>query len=332
LAFLGFLFKIFDFHDFVIGFTVSYLLPFLIIFLFLLKSGQVSLQPQFGFLDKSMIKTLSSVSLFGLISYSTDIIVFNIDRIMIERLIGLSNTGIYSTAFLFGSIVMVPSRSLFKISTAVIADAWKNSDYKSLGDIYKKSCLNQFLIGILIFLLIAVNLENIMQILPVTYADGKNVIMLISLAMLFNMIIGINGVLIMTSKEYRMNTYLLFLLAALIFILNLVFIPKYGILGSAIATVISKFVINLIRAVYVKWKFGFQPYNYKFGIILVIVGLLYVVHLLLPVFDNFIIDILIRSLLISMLFVLMNYALKTSDELNGIIRYSYSHLRNIFKS
>jgi len=332
LAFLGFFYQLFNFHGFVIGFTLSYFLPFLIIFLFLLRAGQINFRPRFEFLDKNMVRTLSAVSLFGLISYSTDIIVFNIDRIMIDRLMGLSDAGIYSTAFLFGAIVMVPSRSLFKISTTIIADAWKNNDLKTLREIYSKSCLNQFFIGVLIFLLILVNLENIMHILPKDYGEGKYVIVLISLAMLFNMVVGINGVLIMTSKEYRMNTYLLFLLAILIFVSNLIFIPQYGILGSAIATMISKLIINVLRAIYVNWKFGMQPYNYKFGLILLIFGISYVVHILLPVNDNFILDIIVRSLIILALFGIASFYLKVSEELNGIVLYIFNLVKKPRKS
>jgi O-antigen/teichoic acid export membrane protein len=331
LALVGFIIEIYLYDGFVKLFTISYFIPLAVIFLFLYRSGEVSLKPKFGFLDRNMVKTLTSVSLFGILSYTTDILVFNIDRIMIERFIGLSDTGIYSTAFFFGMLVMIPSRSLFKISTAVIADAWKNNDHKNLSDIYKKSCINQFLIGVLIFLLLIVNLDNIMQILPKEFSEGKYVIVLISLAMLANMAVGVNNVVIMTSREYRMNTYLLLFLSVMLITLNFILIPEYGIIGAAIATLASKVMINLARAIYVKWKFNLQPYNYKFILIVLLFGISFLTSILLPVNENFIVDIIIRSCLVAALFGLLSYFLKISDEFNNIVHFLVHHFNKVFK-
>lgn len=332
IALLGFIYHFYGFGGFVNGFTISYFLPFLIIFFYLLKSGQISFRPQFGFLNKEMIKTLSAVSIFGILSYTTDVLVFNIDRIMIERMMGLSDTGIYSTAFLFGFIVMIPSRSLFKISTTVIADAWKNSDYKNLSDIYKKSCINQFLIGVLIFLMIMINLDNIMLMLPEAYADGKFVIVLVSLAMLANMAVGVNNVVIMTSKDYRINTYLLILLAVMMVVLNYIFIPIYGILGSALATLISKVILNLIRAVFVKWRYNLQPYNFKFTLIILLASVLFFLHMIIPVQAHYILDIIVRSSIIGVVFAAAAYYLKISEEYNIIVRSLVNTLKGTFRN
>ena len=75
------------------------------------------------------------VSLFGIITGFSGIVILYIDRIMIEQLMdkGLYETGIYAIAFNFGILIIMPSRSMLKISSTYIAEAWKNKDVAIVG-------------------------------------------------------------------------------------------------------------------------------------------------------------------------------------------------------
>ena len=88
----------------------------------------------------------------------------------------MNNTGVYTIAFYFGTLVVIPSRPLLKISGTLIADAWKDNDLKKINNIYYKSCINQFIIGGFLFLGIWANIDNILTILGPDYQQSKWVI------------------------------------------------------------------------------------------------------------------------------------------------------------
>ena len=68
-----------------------------------------------------------------------------------------------------------------------------------------KSALNQFLFGGIIFLIIWLNIDHGLSILPEKFnGEGvKLVILFIGLSKLFNVATGVNGQIIINSKYYR---------------------------------------------------------------------------------------------------------------------------------
>jgi hypothetical protein len=93
-------------------------------------------------------------------------------------------------------------------------------------------------------------------------------------------------------------------------------IPIYGILGAAIASLISKIIFSFVKWYFLYNKFGLQPFTIKY-VYLIIVGLAtYYISIQMPAFSNFIVDLVIRSLLISILFIVPVYFLKVSEDLN----------------
>jgi O-antigen/teichoic acid export membrane protein len=77
-------------------------------------------------------------------------------------------------------------------------------------------------------------------------------------------------------------------------------IPIWGIVGAAIAVASSLLLNNIMRYVFLLWKYKMQPFNWKF---LMIVGFYIVVYALLMLIPKlpFLLDIFIRSGLIVVL-------------------------------
>ena len=82
---------------------------------------------------------------------------------MINHIVGTSLTGIYAITSYFGALVSIPSRGFVRIGASVIANAFKENDLDTIGDIYHRSCLTQFVIGVLILLGLWLNIDNVFQ-------------------------------------------------------------------------------------------------------------------------------------------------------------------------
>jgi O-antigen/teichoic acid export membrane protein len=262
---------------------------------------------------------MMNYSLFSFFGGIASIIVSNIDIIMLSSLAGLDDTGIYAIAFYIGSAITITRQSIYKISSPVIADAFKERNFDLIEQIYKRSSLNQVLAGGLLFCGVIASLYNLMDILPKEYSGGAMVIIIIGLANMFDMVTGINGAIILNSKHYRFDFYSTVLLIIITVILNYLLIPIYGIVGAAIGTGTAIIMYNTLKLFYVWLRFSMQPFQWKM-LLIVFVGILsLIIAYIIPHPANNYLDILLRSVVVTITYVLPLWAMNISDELNQLI-------------
>lgn len=315
---LLFYFDVISFKTYVYLFVAILGIPPAMITLYLYYTGKLNLRRERRFIKPALRKEMIDVAIFGIIAGMSGIALVNIDKYMVTEMLGLSNTGIYSIAFYFGTLILLPSRALTKISVTLLAQSWKDNQIDTIKSIYRKSCLNQYLVGGLIFILLVGNLENVFQILPEEFSAGRWVIILIGLANVLNMLSGVSMHIIGTSALYRYQNYWMILFIALVVVTNILFIPALGITGAALASLVSTAVITLVKFSFLKWKFGFQPYGISMLFITLIAGGTLALNYLIPAMA-FWPDLILRSLFISAIFMLAIYLTGVSPEVNGII-------------
>ncbi|MCF8332169.1 MAG: polysaccharide biosynthesis C-terminal domain-containing protein [Bacteroidales bacterium] len=298
LAILAYYFNAFDFSGFVYSYVIAAAVPFLALVLSLKFSGKLYLKPELNFLTKKLKKEITDVGLFGILAGTSGIFIVHIDKIMVMNITdSLGATGVYSIAFFFGSLVHKPAKAVMKISSVFISEAWKNNRLSEINNLYKKSAINQSLLGLILLIGLIVNLDNIFQFLTEDYSDGRYVILIIAIAFMIDMGSGVNGQIINTSRYYRWQTYLLLILLISVVLLNWLLIPVYGITGAALATLISKMLFNLSKFffIYIKWKM--QPFDTAFLKIFAAGAIAFATGWFLPEMENYILDTIVRSTL-----------------------------------
>jgi len=316
-----------SFNWFIWLYVAGYALPSLMLMFSLIKDNEFSLKADPGFLTPGLRKSLVSVGFFSIVVGFSNIAILNIDSVMVNNYVGLSETGIYGITFFFGTLVIVPSRIIQKISSAFLADSWKEGNTKQIRDIYYKTSINQFILGALIVIGIWGNIDNIFKILPAEYEAGKYVILLISLTNLLEMAGGASAVIISVSPKYIALSIMMVVLLVLIVVSNMIFIPLWGISGAAFASLISYFVYVLMRFWYLYYHYRLQPFQVNHLKVIVIAISSWLLQLLIPAFNNFIIDILIRSTAMVIVYTGLSVALRVSEEVEAnsklIIRYLF---------
>jgi O-antigen/teichoic acid export membrane protein len=294
----------------------AYVVPTILFVVSLIRTNQLHLRPGFAFVNKSLKKEILSVAFFGIIASFSGVLIQSIDVIMVNDYLGLSLTGVYAICFFFGALILVPMRTMGKISSVVIADAWRNNDNVAIENIYKKSSLSLSVLGLLLFIGIWGNIDNVFHLIGDKYLSGRYVIFFIGLANLTDVLMGMSSHILVNSKYYRWQTYLLIIFAGLVVLSNILLIPVYGIIGAALASFISKFVFNGLKFLFVYKRLGLQPFIFRHVILLAIsVGAWYV-STLVPPLPNYILDIIVRSAIITILFGLPVYYLNISEDIN----------------
>jgi O-antigen/teichoic acid export membrane protein len=305
-----------NFNMFVIFFVIAIGLPGFVLMYYVFRNDEFRLKLSLDPALKEKSRLMADLGINGILIGFSGMMILNIDRIMVERFMGLGPTGIYTTMSYFATLIAIPSRALLKISDPVIAQSWKNNDLKSLKDNYYRSSLNQFLIGSLLMIGIWGNIGNIVRILPPAYSEGKMVVLFISLAFLADMLTGTATFILANSKHFRFQTYYIVLLVGLIILTNYLLIPVWGLTGAAVATLLSKIITNFIRYLILYGKFGLQPYNYKFPLILLIAFTAYLAQYFIPEISNLYFDLIIRSSIMSVVFIGLALGMKVSPDVN----------------
>lgn len=310
---------IISFDTFLLIYCASFCSIGVMLAIYLYVKGEVHLRPTKGFIDKSLRKEMIYVASFSVITGLSSLLISTLDKIIVNDILGLEMAGVFAIAAYFGSVIQIPARSIMRISTSIIADSWRSGDIKTIHEVYHKTCINQFIIGMLFLIGIWVNIDEVMSLLPPEYATGKYVIIFMSIGYLFDMVTGANGMIIATSKYFRYDTYFMLLLLAITFASNMVLIPIMGIVGAALATCITYFIFNLLRYLFLWKKFNMQPYDIGFVKVIVIALVSFWCAYAVPPTNNAYLTVLIKGSVVSMLFVSMIYRANISHDFTALL-------------
>jgi O-antigen/teichoic acid export membrane protein len=313
--------KLISFSTFMVIWLMANIFPTFILTGRLIINKEFFWQPNFKFLDKDMIRKLVDISLLGILTGSSPLIVENIDKYIINQKYGLSDTGVYTIAFYFATVITLPARSLYSIATTVVSEAWKTNDLQNIKSIYEKSCINQLIAALFLLIIIWANVDDIFHFLPAKYETGKYVVLFIGIGNLIDSATGINGVILTTSKYFKYDGFFYLLLIGVTVGFNYLLIPIYGITGAAMAAVITFLSFNLFRYIFIYKVFKMQPFSMK-NVYALLAGLFvyFLSVYLIPQNKNYVIDSAIRTAFITILYWVGVYFFKLSDDINLLIR------------
>jgi O-antigen/teichoic acid export membrane protein len=259
---------------------------------------------------------------YAMLDSAAALIVNRLDMVMIAAYMGAEYVAYYTIALFMATVIQLPSRALIPISASVLAKAWSNNDMDTINTVYRKTSLTQMAFGGLIFVMIWASVYDLIGLLPPDYRDIAWIFLFLGLAKFVHMAFGINGGILLTSPKYRVSFYLNLVLLAITVITNLWLIPEYGSEGAAAATLISVVAFNLMRYLYLLWKWGMQPFRIEHGVTMAVLGLLFSMAELMTFHTGFgaYADIAVRSMVYGGSGLLLFYLFRVSPEFNTLVK------------
>jgi len=321
-------------------FSCIYLLPLLYLLFNLIRSKQWSLNTfTLSSVTRRLKGRMISFALFVFAGQFFNLLARTNDTFMIVGLKGLSDASIFAIATYVSAILEIPQRSLTSISIPILAKAWKEKDFENIKHIYHKSVSNLLAVGLLLFGLIWLNIQNLVSFLNwVSHKQGGgydalvNLAFIMGLAKLIDLATGVNAQIIGTSNFWKFDflTNVLFVIVSIP--LNYYLIKHYDLTGLAYSNLIAYTLYNSVRFGFLYKKFNLQPYSWKHGLFLLLsIGLMLLVHQI-PAPENFVLNIAIQSLVYGIGFYLLtawiNPAPEILDYFNGFAKKGY---RKLFK-
>jgi O-antigen/teichoic acid export membrane protein len=224
-------------------------------------------------------------------------------------------------------VIAVPSRAMHQITYPITAKLMTEGKHDELNDLYKKTSITLQIVGGLVLVGILVNIKQLYLLLPPNYSNGIFVVFTIGISKYFDLILGNNNAIIFNSKYYKAVLFLGLLLAFFAITLNMLFIPMFGINGAALATLISVFLYITSKLLFVVLKMKLFPFSVK---TLISAAISIVTFLLFYYWDfpfNPILNIVLKSILVTILYVFVNYKLVISAEFNQVVHSILQKLR-----
>ncbi|WP_111682696.1 lipopolysaccharide biosynthesis protein [Winogradskyella tangerina] len=297
--------------EFIIGLVAVYVVRMLI-----MKAYAYMVRfPKFSFKKVNGLSSILNYAGLMIIAGSVAMLILDIDKFMIGLMLeNIEQVAYYSVAIFIATVIAVPQRAMHQIMLPLTAQYLNDKDMPALTDLYKRSSISLLVISGFIFLLIILNINQLYEILPEEFTGGLFVVLIVSLAKLFDNSLGNNNAILFNSDYYKMVLLLGVFLAVIAILLNFIFIPIYGIDGSAIATFLAVFIYNTVKIIFVRYKLKMQPYtwsSFKVVLLLIIIsGLMY--------FWDFafhpIINIGLKSILIGLIYFSMVFRLNISED------------------
>ena len=302
-------------EQFITATMYVYLASMLIMFFYANKVQTI----QFSFKLPTNTKPIIIYSSFIILSGSVANILIDIDKTMLNQYLDLKQIAYYTVAGFIATVIVVPSRAMHQITYPITAKLMIENKHDELNDLYKKTSITLQIVGGLVYVGLLVNINQIYLLLPENYRGGVFVFFIIGLSKYFDLILGNNNAIIFNSKYYRAVLFLGLLLGLFAVTLNMIFIPKYGIDGAAIATLISITLYSLAKLLFVVLKMKLYPFTIK---------TIYALAIGLICFFGFyywdfpfhpILNIMLKSALVSIVYVGIVYKSKLSEDINSVI-------------
>jgi O-antigen/teichoic acid export membrane protein len=263
-----------------------------------------------------MLKYVVFICLNGLGASLT----LKLDVSMIGSMLSLAAVGTFSLVMTISNVIEIPTKALTSIASPIIADSWATNNIQNIRNIFIKSSLYGEIVGVFLFLIIYHLWPEFIAIMPgdkggLNLHLAAQLFIFLGLGRLINLSTGVNSLVIAYSKDYKYQLYFLAMLGLSNVGLNYYFINTFGIVGAAMATFISLLVFNASQNAFLYYKYGFNlDGRNMMRVLLAGLAIFMMMKFVQPPWHPMI-NIIIKSLLISFLYLVIIWWINPGGEL-----------------
>ncbi|UAB82993.1 polysaccharide biosynthesis C-terminal domain-containing protein [Zunongwangia sp. SCSIO 43204] len=309
-------FEVLEADNFMYGVGVVFLFRLVVMGAYAFKLHRPSLKFSF---PSNLSRVLKYTALI-LIAASVATALLDLDKVMIESYLPIENVAIYGIGIYIATVISVPQKAMHQITNPITAEYLNTRNFEKLEDLYKKSSINLSIVSALIFILIITNVHTLYELIPEEYSLSILIVLLISLVKLYDNILAINNSILFNSDYYRLVLAIGVLLVILAFLLNLFFIPRFGIEGAAMATFIAFFIYNTSKIILVQKKFKMNPFTKQSFLLFALIILFAIAFYFWEFPFHPILNIALKGSITSVLYISAIYFFKFSEEINAMLK------------
>lgn len=175
-----------------------------------------------------------------------------------------SGVGIFTAALRISSIGTLFYSSLMRIAAPIIADLHSQGKIDQLERMYQATTKWGMSFNLPVFLTTAIFAPLLLSIFGQDFVTGTTALTILAFAALFNAGTGVCGTIVTMTGHSKISLANSVISLVVNIGLDLLLIPRWGIVGAAAAGAVSVILLNVMRLIQVYILLKIQPYNLGF--------------------------------------------------------------------
>lgn len=177
-------------------------------------------------------------------------------------IVGLpAGVGIFAVAYKLSSMGTLLFLSVGNITTPLIADFFSRGEMSQLRDIYQITTKWVVMFNIPVFLTYIFFAKPLLSIFGADFTSGTTALIVLAVGNLVYTGTGIGANILDMTNHTKINSANSMLMVVITLASDLLFIPRWGVLGAAAASALSTVLVNLICLLEVYVLLKMQPYT-----------------------------------------------------------------------
>jgi O-antigen/teichoic acid export membrane protein len=295
---------------------ISYVLAIGCIFVFILsKYASIFKARSNSYNLKEFISFSSPLLLIGLLYF----LMGQTDILMLGYFTNERQVGIYTVVVRIAIIVILGLEIINQTIEPNISELAARNDFESMERLLKVLTKWISYISLFIFVLIIIFRTELLAIFGPSFTEGSTALVILASGQLVNSFAGPTGKLLVMTGKQKWEVFNSISMLILNVILNILLIPKFGVVGAAIATTTSLSIINVLKLLETYKEFKIHPYSYRYlkGIIAIMsgAGIVYCFYRLLNLVQlNIILSVVLGTSILLLATFLIFFFIKLDPE------------------
>ncbi len=186
---------------------------------------------------------------------------FQLDVLFLGYFGQLSGVGIYTVAQNLQRLIHMPGYSILTSFGPMCGELYAKGDLEGLEKTYKTATKWSCTFSFPLFTMYVLFAEPILQIFGHEFVAGQTALIVLASGSLVADSLGLSGSALVSTGRAKLNLVGSVVSATTSIVLFIILIPRYGILGAAIARSVAFLVINAIRIIQVKVVYNIHPFK-----------------------------------------------------------------------
>lgn len=181
--------------------------------------------------------------------------------ILLGSLTTVTSAGIFAVVNKVNLLGHMSYRSIQTSSQPIIAELQSNGEWEQVGRLYKTISRWALTLNIPLILIMMLFPKQLLGMFGSSFTEGSSALMILALAELAIVITGMSGPIIDMTGHNKLKMVNSVTQVIISLGMNILLIPRWGLLGAALAALISIAFINFLRMIEVYFLYRMLPYN-----------------------------------------------------------------------
>ena len=182
-----------------------------------------------------------------------------IDIFLLGMLKGNDEVGVYNIVLKISETISFGLVIVNFVLAPLIARLFTNGEISELQKLVTRSAQIILLMGIPVMLVIIFFRTSILTFFGVNFFNSREALLILCFGQFINIVCGSVGMLLLMSGNQRFSIYSLAISTCFNIVFNIILTPKYGIVGTAMATAGSLAIWNILMYLFVRKRIKIHP-------------------------------------------------------------------------